>query len=191
MIICPIHESNDCHNPAGPGGGRFCGNKAAYDRGFYHGQTGYGFQKADAGRKGTVQHTSYRTGYDAGVDATGYGTPPATPPTQPAPTKSARNVQELGAVDASGAVRAYPPTWDADDPDASPGNLYAARHQGSDQFKPGGQRFRYDEGSVVWTAKPSRSSFFAVESYYLRRGYPVYRQGLRSRNFTAQDLKDE
>lgn len=25
-MICtvPIHESNDCHNPAGPGGGRFC-----------------------------------------------------------------------------------------------------------------------------------------------------------------------
>lgn len=24
MVILPIHESNDCHNPAGPGGGRFC-----------------------------------------------------------------------------------------------------------------------------------------------------------------------
>lgn len=24
MIITPIHESNDCHNPAGAGGGQFC-----------------------------------------------------------------------------------------------------------------------------------------------------------------------
>ncbi len=24
MIICPIHESNDCHNPSGAGGGQFC-----------------------------------------------------------------------------------------------------------------------------------------------------------------------
>lgn len=24
MIITPIHESNDCHSPSGPGGGQFC-----------------------------------------------------------------------------------------------------------------------------------------------------------------------
>lgn len=31
MIICPIHElweSNDCHNPAGAGGGQFCSTGA-------------------------------------------------------------------------------------------------------------------------------------------------------------------
>jgi hypothetical protein len=41
MIIQPIHESNDCHNPAGPGGGRFCSDHgprsglAAYPRSKY------------------------------------------------------------------------------------------------------------------------------------------------------------
>lgn len=45
--------------------------KVAYDKGFYHGQTGYGFQKADAGRKGSKRHAAYREGYDAGVDASG------------------------------------------------------------------------------------------------------------------------
>jgi hypothetical protein len=44
---------------------------ASYDRGFYHGQTGYGFQKHVAGRKGTTPHKAYRKGYDAGVDASG------------------------------------------------------------------------------------------------------------------------
>lgn len=29
MIICPIHESNDCHNPAGAGGGQFCSSGTA------------------------------------------------------------------------------------------------------------------------------------------------------------------
>jgi hypothetical protein len=24
MLLVPVHESNDCHNPAGPGGGQFC-----------------------------------------------------------------------------------------------------------------------------------------------------------------------
>jgi len=29
MILVPIHESNDCHNPEGPGGGRFCSKGGA------------------------------------------------------------------------------------------------------------------------------------------------------------------
>lgn len=40
----------------------------AYERGYYHGQTSYGFQKHEAGRKGSAQHAAYRRGYDHGVD---------------------------------------------------------------------------------------------------------------------------
>lgn len=46
-------------------------HQAAHDRGFYHGQTGYGFQKQTAGRKGSTLYKAYRKGYDAGVDASG------------------------------------------------------------------------------------------------------------------------
>ena len=34
MILCSIYESNDCHNPAGPGGGQFCG-KLGTDEGWH------------------------------------------------------------------------------------------------------------------------------------------------------------
>lgn len=45
--------------------------KSHYDRGFNHGQSGYGFQKYAAGRKGSMQHKAYRAGYDDGNDASG------------------------------------------------------------------------------------------------------------------------
>jgi hypothetical protein len=43
----------------------------AYDAGYTHGQTGYGFQKRDAGRKGTQQYDAYYAGYEDGGDDSG------------------------------------------------------------------------------------------------------------------------
>ncbi len=40
----------------------------AYEKGFRHGETGYGFQKPDAGRKGSPEYKEYSRGYDDGVD---------------------------------------------------------------------------------------------------------------------------
>jgi hypothetical protein len=46
--------------------------KRAYDSGYTHGQTGYGFQKHDAGRKGTAQYDAYVRGYADGGDDSGH-----------------------------------------------------------------------------------------------------------------------
>lgn len=42
-----------------------------YHRGYEHGQTGYGFQKQVAGRKGSASYAAYQRGYDHGVDDSG------------------------------------------------------------------------------------------------------------------------
>lgn len=42
--------------------------RQVYDKGFYHGETGYGFQKSVAGRKGTAQYDAYQRGYYDGTD---------------------------------------------------------------------------------------------------------------------------
>lgn len=52
-------------------GNQYGAHQAAHERGFYHGQTGYGFQKSVAGRKGSAQHKAYTEGYHKGVDASG------------------------------------------------------------------------------------------------------------------------